>query len=48
MRTNSIINTAVKALFALVLLTAAFNLNAGTKDDINRYRKGIGELDLRK
>jgi len=34
MRTNLIINTAVKALFALVLLTAVFNLNAGTKDEI--------------
>ena len=34
MRTNSIINTAVKALFVLALLTAVFNLNAGTKEEI--------------
>ena len=34
MRTNSIINAAAKALFALALLTAVFNLNAGSKDEI--------------
>lgn len=34
MSTNSIINAAAKALFALALLTAVFNLNAGSKDEI--------------
>ena len=34
MSTNSIINTAAKALFVLALLTAVFNLNAGTKEEI--------------
>jgi hypothetical protein len=34
MRTISIINAAAKALFAWALLAAAFNLNAGAKDEI--------------
>ncbi|MFA6100875.1 MAG: YdbL family protein [Victivallaceae bacterium] len=34
MRTNSIISTAAKVLFVMAMLTAVFNLNAGTKDEI--------------